>query len=241
MNKKFPITRVLMILLSVISITSTFCFTHASAMPSASADKKISIPFNWQIWRTNDAMQINSRRLTNNGLIEIRAQLTVQSSIAGFINFIQDEDNVKSWLDNVDACHVDKVNTNESILTVKFNAIWPISKRIMKVYSRIEQQTDLSVIISVKDLGETIGDNSDYLPVSVNQAQWKITPVSVNEIQIVYQFIANANGNLPHWLANKMMLTSTWKTLNNIYQQLPNSRYQQLTHPDIKEYKKDAK
>jgi len=69
----------------------------------------------------------------------------------------------------------------------------------------------------------------------VLKAHWQIVPTKVNQIEIRYQFIVDPKGNIPQWLTKPMTLNGIWTTLNNMREQLPNSKWQQKRRVDIKE------
>ncbi len=71
--------------------------------------------------------------------------------------------------------------------------------------------------------------------VDVISAHWRITPISSKEIDVIYTYIVDPKGNVPMWLVNPMTLKSTWKTLLNIKEKLPQSKWQHSTLANIKE------
>ena len=215
------------------------CFSCLAYCPDQNANKPnvtASKTTSWQTWRHSDNKYVKKRRASKPDLIEICAELIINSSLSGFLQFIEDPDNIANWLDNVDSLELKRHSITENTLTIFFNAFWPVDARVMKIKSTIKQLPNLSIQILITDLSEHVNSSTQAIPVTVHSASWFIKPVAANKLHIRYQFVADANGNLPHWLANKVSLKSIWRTLSNIEQQLPRSKYQALAHPAIKEF-----
>jgi hypothetical protein len=209
----------------------------------------------WKIWQASQHRSVSYRSIQHSGLIEIKARMQLVSSLAGFLLFIQDTAKIPLWLDNSSQAQVIKnINPTTLIFQTDFNAIWPIKNRVMIIKSHYWQNDDLSVEIAIEDFSgiEDMGKDkkteiknnrksenisADNISIKVISAHWVITPLIHNEILIEYQFIADAQGSVPTWLANRLTLQSIWKTLNNIKQQLPSSYWQKESLPQIKEMK----
>ncbi|WP_206485662.1 hypothetical protein [Thalassotalea sp. G2M2-11] len=226
-----------MLYLSITLMMSLFVFTYPAYANKLSINSTdIQNPADsWTIWRESANKRVKTRSTKKAGLIEISAELTVNSSLSGFILFIQDQQNLANWLDKVKSFEVIAVSDNESLLSIRFKAFWPITERVMTVKSEVRQFDDLSVTISVTDLAKQNEQEDDAIVISLYAAQWHITPITKNTLHIRYQFIADANGSLPHWLTNRVTLSSIWSSLEKISQQLPQSKYQTLKHPIIEE------
>jgi hypothetical protein len=202
----------------------------------------ISSNSHWKTWKENKNIKVNYQQIKGSNLIEIKATLNVKSSLAGFLLFIQDTKNIKQWLDNAKSSEVLKqLAPQENIFITRFKSYWPISARYMVVNSRYWQNDDLSLEIAVKDVIEKKSlekeyINNDMIKIEVIKAHWLIEPTSDNNINIVYNIIADPKGSIPFWLTKRVSLNSLWKTMNNMHKQLPISPWQQQSLPNIKEF-----
>ncbi|REL29428.1 hypothetical protein [Thalassotalea euphylliae] len=212
----------------------------------------------WQLVRTSDAIKVytakgakaakaakaakqnedhNENHDENKHLAHIRAELTVRSSLSGFLLFLQDYDNIPNWLDN--AYHselVSQESPTRNIFITYFEGIWPVKPRDMVIDTEFTQQSDLSINIHVKDAGNSVPLSDDIVRVSVLHANWLIKPIEqLGYIHIAYEFSVNPNGAIPVWLVNQMTVNSVWQTMRNIEQQLPASQWQQFHINSIKE------
>ncbi|GLX80491.1 hypothetical protein tinsulaeT_38310 [Thalassotalea insulae] len=174
----------------------------------------------WSVWREANNMKISTRPVSRNGLIEIKAELSIRTSKMTFIEFITKPHNLALWLDNLKSSEIKSINIDESELTIRFNAIWPLAERIMRIKSTIKSRDDASILIQLTDTGDKLDHEKGSIVVTVHAAHWLISPLDNETLLVSYQFIADANGSIPKWLANKLMLNSIWKSLLNIKQHI---------------------
>lgn len=190
----------------------------------------------WKNWKESDKLSVVYRSSQYKNLIEIKAYAKLTSSLSGFIYFIEDLKQMPLWLDNAESASIiEQITINENIFITHFNGLWPVSAREMVVHSRYWQNNDLSVEIDVDDAGTSIEKNKGFVRMQVHSAHWKIIPTALGQIEVTYQFVVDPRGNIPQWLAKPMTLNGIWTTLNNLREQLPNSKWQQIHKPGIKE------
>lgn len=231
----------------------------AAISPSEVVNKNKEKP--WQVWRTDDDLSVSYRISGYNDLIEIKAEATLTSSLAGFIYFLEDLPQTPAWLDNAESAKIIKqISANENIFVIRFEGLWPISAREMVVHSRYWQNEDLSLEIKVTDAADSAAvdsaalnglviddffiDNTietqNAIRMQVLSAHWKIVPTKVNQIDITYQFTVDPKGNIPQWLTKPVTLNGIWTTLNNMREQLPKSAWQQQVNKNIQEVVKNS-
>lgn len=212
----------------------TYPISKSSANELSDNRKEISA---WKQWKKEATTEIHYRSVSNSGLIEIRAEVSLTSSLSGFLLFLLDTDSIPNWLDNAKESNILKSSNNSThIFTTEFHSFWPIKSREMIIKSRQWQNDDLSVEIQI-DNARDFAKKKHTILVDVVSAKWLITPITSKEINIEYTFIVDAKGNVPTWLVNRMALKSTWNTLQNINEQLPKSKWQLGSLASIKEMK----
>ncbi|TPH12920.1 hypothetical protein [Litorilituus lipolyticus] len=227
---------------------------HQDAQSTNEAHKVLEKP-QWRVWQKNSHIEVSYRNShiynsDNVPLLEVKATLQVDSSLSAFLLFIQDVENTPRWLINAKRSEITRQNSpQENQFYIEFKGLWPIKKRLLFIQSRYWQNKDLSVEIALTDAEDKIieqlfpKERDDIIKVNIHQAQWLLTPsLRINEqtkeihhLNIEYQFIADAGGNVPQWLAKHFALKSIWKSIRNIHRQLPESIWQQHDIPHIKE------
>lgn len=193
----------------------------------------------WTFWKQNRNLRLEYREVAQHNLIEIHAKAKITSSLSAALLFLQDTTTIPNWLANASKSKILlKISDQENISKTTFDAFWPITKREMIIRSRYWQNDDLSVEVVIEDENKNYQQFSTTNTVAINilSAYWKIVPSSDNTLSIEHTIIANPNGAIPNWLANRIALRSMWQTLLNIEEQLPNSPFQQQHLPSIKQH-----
>lgn len=208
----------------------------------------------WKLWKKNSSQSVSYRpALINNQidkkLIEIKASTTVNSTMSGFLLFLQDVNNTQQWLVNASESKIiQRHSTEESSFYIKLTQLWPLRPRILILNSTYWQNDDLSIEIKLTDADPisleettsvTIEHLAEFLQVKTHSAHWKIIPkLSKGEghkVSIEYVFIADGRGDTPKWLADHLALKSIWKSMRNIRRQLPQEKWQHKTIKGITE------
>lgn len=194
----------------------------------------------WKKWKQSKNLSVSSRISTIDNLTEIKVTALVNSSLSGFLLFIQDVDNTPAWLTNANSSKiVKKISPTEHIFTVSFSAIWPVKSRHLQLHSQYWQNKDLSVKIQLKDDFSVDIAHKDAVRVKFYEGHWKLTPILNNEQQkqliIEYTFIADNGGEMPKWFAEQLALKSILKSMKQMSLQLPESKWQLQTIPSITE------
>jgi hypothetical protein len=190
----------------------------------------------WKLWQEDNFFNVSYRVDNSTNLIEIRAQAKFESTLAGFLYFIEDLPMTHNWLNNAESAKlISTISPSEHIFKTRFNAIWPFADREVIVHSRYWQNKDLSIDILVEDAGDTVAITEDVLRMQVISAFWQIKPIQPKQIDVTYQFMVDPKGNIPKWLLKPMTLKGIWNTLQNMKEQLPHSKHQQRTKENIQE------
>ena len=214
----------------------------ASFFTKANNNSSTSAP--WMIWKEQGDIQLSyyteeekSNAEAHDRNINIRAQFTVKSSLSGFLLFIQDTDNVPSWLDHAYESKVIKqINRYENVFVTYFSSIWPTEPRHMVLQTKIIQHDNFTIEILSKDAGTKATRKKGSIQMEVLEAHWLITPLKHDGLQrIDYTLRVNPKGDIPMPLLNQLALDSMSSTITNIKSLLPNSPWQAFQVQGIKE------
>ncbi|WP_143047952.1 SRPBCC family protein [Thalassotalea agarivorans] len=195
----------------------------------------------WEIHKKNKHASVAFRPSEFDKLIEVQAQFTIDSTLSGFLLFLQDTDHIPNWVASARKSHLVEQHTptKNSFLTT-FDTLWPFSNRYMYVDSDIVQNQDLSIEINVRNSKHPIPKHIDVeslTAIDVKRAKWIVKPTSDKKLAITYQIVADPGGVVPYWLSNKFALNNMWRSIVSIQQQLPQSRWQQHRHSALIEKK----
>ena len=151
----------------------------------------------WQRVKSNEHLTLWKSRDKVAGIVSVKAELIVHSSLSGFLLFLQDTRHIPAWLDNAKASQIiTQYSENKNLFITQFKEQWPVKARHMVIQTEYRQNYDGTIDIFVFDaLNADLSsfDLSDSIRVTVNHAHWLIKAVSA---QIYHQFSVNPNGNL---------------------------------------------
>jgi hypothetical protein len=215
-------------------IVFTLILSEAHIVKAASVTSELP----WTQWKKSTNLSVSSRVSTIDKLTEIKTTAIVNSSLSGFLLFIEDVNNTSAWLTNATSSKIVKqLSATDHIFTVNFSAIWPLKPRHLQLHSHYWQNDDLSVEIKLKDDFSIDIEHSDAVRIKFYEGHWLLTPIINNKRQkqliIEYRFIADNGGEMPKWFADQLALKSILKSMKQMSQQLPQSKWQQQTKPGI--------
>jgi len=192
----------------------------------------------WTQWKKSKNLSVSSRVSTINKLTEIKTTAVVNSSLSGFLLFIEDVNNTPAWLTNAKSSKIVKqLSATDHIFIVNFSAIWPLKPRHLQLHSHYWQNNDLSIEIELKDDFSIEVKHPNAVRIKFYEGHWLLTPIINNKRQkqliIEYTFIADNGGEMPKWFADQLALKSILKSMKKLSQQLPQSKWQQHTKPGI--------
>ncbi len=212
----------------------TLILSEAHIVKAASVTSELP----WTQWKKSTNLSVSSRVSTIDKLTEIKTTAIVNSSLSGFLLFIEDVNNTSAWLTNATSSKIVKqLSATDHIFTVNFSAIWPLKPRHLQLHSHYWQNDDLSVEIKLKDDFSLDIEHSGAVRIKFYEGHWLLTPIINNKRQkqliIEYRFIADNGGEMPKWFADQLALKSILKSMKQMSQQLPQSKWQQQTKPGI--------
>ncbi|MDE5179501.1 START domain-containing protein [Vibrio fluvialis] len=189
-------------------------------------------PVPWEMAKNQDGITIQTRK-HRDGLVEIRAQMFVNTTYAAFMTLLEDSSNVPNWIDNVDSSRVLKqISDNENIVYTRFAAPWPARDRDMVTYSQFKQFAG-ALVLTIKDASDQYPEQEGFVRIKAVKATWTLEKLTNGMTHIDYTAFADPGGMLPNWLANKLSVSSAFNTFEGLRVQLPD--YQNKLHPHVKE------
>lgn len=171
----------------------------------------------WQSYKRSNNTQVDYRR-NQDGLLQIRAKTTVKSGIGAMLHLLEDTANIKTWVANSRKAELlSHPNAKTHLVHTYFSAIWPVSKRDM-VTKSVWRQDPHSLILRmiVTDVGQNYPLVKGYVRMQQVEGEWTLTPSADGMLTIQYQGQADPGGKLPHFIADKVALSASWKTFSTL-------------------------
>ncbi len=172
-----------------------------------------------QIWNS-EKVQTDIRLFSADspsGYQWVKAQVETSGNIEQFLALLDDVDRASMWIENVEhVTIVARPNPNQRLVRTTFSAPWPVKDRDMATFSEIEEIKDHELIITISDGTSAIPVDRDYVRIEQVKGQWHLVELAPNRIKITYIGYGEPSGNMPVWLANTMVMSSTFKTFSNL-------------------------
>lgn len=192
----------------------------------------------WKIEKQQSNIVVYSRS-GNDGYAEVLAKIQLQSSLSALLLLLDDAEIAPDWIDHCLQIEiVTSKSLNERLVHAQFSAPWPLKKRDMYTFSNTYQDLQtLEITIDISDRGEQYPPEKSFVRMQNVSGQWHIAPLENGMVEISYQGSGDPAGNIPRWLANKLLISSTYTTFSNLKHMLRLDKYQAKFLSGIKEPK----
>lgn len=190
----------------------------------------------WQQVKSKQQVELY-RRKTDSAVDDVMAKTTISSDLSAFILLLRDTEQGPNWIANArQITLLERPQSNQDLVHSVFNAPWPVHDRDLLTLSHYEQDPDtLALTLTVEDASDALPEIPGIVRLQGVWARWTLTPLPVGQLAICYQGSADAAGNVPHWLANRMLLEGTFKTFVALRKILVTPDYQNKPLRDIRE------
>ena len=173
----------------------------------------------WKLRKDADGVKIYTRNVEGSPFEEFKGIVIItNTSISKVLDVIMD---VKNYPNNFPNCGSAQVLVQKSkyndihYLTIK--APWPVTDRdaiyeATTTFSQDGKQAHVKLV----PLGDYISEKKNFIRVHNGSGFWNLEEVAPNKIQVVYQFHADPAGEIPAWIANSVIVSNPFKTLENL-------------------------
>jgi hypothetical protein len=184
----------------------------------------------WVLEKSQGTIEVLSRHISQEGSLqpqkEIWAKTVVKASPSSLLRLLNDLRQAPQWIDNcLDVRLLKGGDSNINIVQSTFSAPWPMQNRDMVTQSITHIKGD-SIVINIQDLGQQYPKQKNTVRMTNIQGQWTVTKIAPDLIEISYQGTGNASGNVPLWLANKVLVDSTYQTFLQLSDIISHDKYQ---------------
>jgi hypothetical protein len=190
-------------------------------------NSNISWADDWKLERQKNNVSIFSK-ISDNGYKEIRVKVIVEADPRALITLLDDVAFSPQWIHNCIKVKVlDEVSPTERLINSFFAAPWPVKDRDMVFYSKTSFKNN-TVQIEISDRGEDTPHHSTYVRMQNMHGLWQANPLGEGRSEITYTGGGNPGGNLPTIIANKELITSMFKTFENLSKVILLDKYQSM-------------
>ena len=190
-------------------ISTLFLFVNLNA----------SMQTDWKLRKDDAGVKVFTRNIEGSPFEEFKAVVTIpHTTLTGVLDIIT---NVKDYPVNFPNCSSAKVLVQKAkyddIHYLTINAPWPVTDRDA-IY---EATTTISADgkharIKLVPRGDFKAENKDFIRVYNGSGFWELDEIAPNSIQVVYQFHADPAGSIPAWVANSVIVSNPFRTMESL-------------------------
>ena len=180
----------------------------------------------WKLEKNESNVEVFSQK-SESGYNRVRVVTEIESSPKALMNLLDDTEAAPNWI-----AHARKVETlkwfgdTERTVHSHFKAPWPLSDRDMVTFSKTTYLDDGGIKIDISDKGREHIVQSHYVRMRNVSGVWTATPLDSGMLRITYEGYGEASGNIPRWMANKLVVSSSHETFVKMRKMLVLPRYQ---------------
>jgi hypothetical protein len=194
---------------------------------SALLNTTISWAVDWKLEKQKNNVSIYSKK-SDLGYKEILVKTIVEANPYSLVALLDDVAFAPQWMHNcIEVKILDEISSTERLVNSFFAAPWPVKDRDMIFYSKTTF-TNNTVQIEISDKGDSIPEHSTYVRMQDMYGLWEASPLENGRTEITYTGSGNPGGNLPTFIANKELITSMFKTFQNLNKVILLDEYQPL-------------
>jgi len=173
----------------------------------------------WKLRKDDAGVEIYTRSIEGSAFQEFKGVITVENtSLYDALEVILD---VKNYTDLYPDCIEAKILYQEGkyydIHYFNIRAPWPVKNRDAVYESTTTVSDDGRYAkVSLKPVGDYIKENEESVRMYNGSGFWEVEEDNNKNTRITYQFHADPGGEIPAWLANSVVVSNPYKTLQNL-------------------------
>jgi hypothetical protein len=198
---------------------------------SALLNSNTSWANDWKLEKQKNSVSIYSKQ-TDSGYKKIFVKTTVEANPHALVALLDDVAFTSQWIHNcIEVKLLKEVSPTERLVNSFFNAPWPVKNRDMVTFSTTTY-SDNAVQIQISDRGNTTPTHSEYVRMQNMHGLWEANTLENGKSEITYTGGGNPGGNLPIFIANRELITSMYKTFQNLNKVIMLEEYQSIKITD---------
>jgi hypothetical protein len=175
----------------------------------------------WMYEREKKGIKVFTKKSKWGHLRDSRAQMFVSTTPENILKFLTDFDNYKTWFPRCSQSKlIARLNENESIVHLFFDAPWPIKNRDCVMRVKVEKDARTGVItITETSEPKYLKPEDGVVRISQLISIWKFTPKN-GGTEVYNEYSSNPGGNIPDWMTNTQSVENPLATFESIQQKV---------------------
>lgn len=174
----------------------------------------------WELQRDKQNIKIFTRSQEGWPIKGFRAETNIKTSKADLIEAVLDANEFTAWMNDMKKSSVLETKPNGTVITYyELSIPWPMQNRDA-VGAMVVREEDETTYVEVDILTDYLPEYPKLVRMTRSVGFWSFTESQDGGIDVVYQFIADPEGNVPGWIANLFLVDGPYQTLINLRERL---------------------
>ncbi len=171
----------------------------------------------WVYEREKKGIKVFTKKSKWGHLRDSKVTMLVSAKPEEVVKYLSDFDNYPNWFPRCKKGQVvAKLNDNEFIAYLVFNAPWPVADRdcVLRVKTERDKQTGTITITQTSE-PKCVARKEGCIRIEQIISVWKMVPKN-GGTEITNEYSSNPGGNIPDWLINTQSVENPMVTFENL-------------------------
>ncbi len=174
----------------------------------------------WVYEQEKKGIKIFTKKSKWGKLRDAKAVMLVSNSPEDMLRLLTDFDNYPNWVPRCKSAKVvARLNANEFIAHMVFNAPWPVSDRDCVLRIKVDRQPNGTIIMTETSEPKYLKEQEGVVRIEQMVAVWKFVP-KAGGTEVTNEYSSNPGGTIPDWMTNTQSVENPMTTFENLQKQV---------------------
>jgi protein tyrosine phosphatase len=171
----------------------------------------------WKLRKDKNGIKVYTRESSDGKSIEFKATTSIQQDIDKVLAIINKTEELHKWQTNLEEAKVIKsVSSTKWYEYSWIDLPWPFANRDAVMLKEVKKDSNGDVTVSMVSKPNTYPVQEDLVRMNTASGFWKLTKQNSQGVNVIYQFYADPEINMPKWLINMFIVDGPFETLTNL-------------------------
>lgn len=185
---------------------------------------------NWVLKDNSDGISIYTRDVENSKIKAIRVECQLDATLSQLVAVIMDVKSSEQWLYHTASNYVIKqVSPSELYYYSLVEMPWPVTDRDFIAHLKVSQDAVTKVVtIDGPCVADMVPLKPNTVRITNSRGRWILTPLSKDQVKVVYTLHADPGGSIPAWLTNMFAAQGPSQSFKKLKLQLQKPAYKNV-------------
>ncbi|RZM29738.1 MAG: lipid-binding protein [Pedobacter sp.] len=198
---------------------------------------QLSAQTDWKLRTEKDGIKIFSSEVSYSKVKALKVECNFKASATQLVAALLDIKNSPKWIYHTkSATLVKQVSPSELYYYSEVFLPWPVENRDFVAHLTVTQNKETKVVTMDGPAVPGYVDLKDgIVRIQKSKGEWVITPLTKNEVKVIYTLQVDPGGLLPPWLVNLLATEGPLQTFKNLKIAVQNPAYKTVKYAFITE------